>query len=131
GIGLEDNAVLRTVTLFSDSDSVGGDDVMNGGAGDDVMHGEVGNDTINGNDGNDLMIGELGSDIMDGGAGNDGMLGDKGTLAPDLQDGSTQKTLSDTPDKVVAVVRKAGSIVWSAALIDVAIGGNDVMTGGL
>jgi Ca2+-binding RTX toxin-like protein len=139
GVGLEDNAPIRSVTL-SEDDGTTGNDTMTGGTGDDQMWGENGDDNMAGNDGNDAMIGGLGADTMDGGAGNDGMLGDRGSLvdakgppnvAGDLLDGSNQQTIGAQDSKVSATIYLAGSILWSATPVETTSDGNDVMTGGL
>lgn len=130
GVGLEDNAVIRTIILV-DSDSVGGNDTMYGGAGDDIMHGELGNDVMYGGDGNDQMFGELGNDLMDGGNGNDCMLGDDGTIVGSIFSGTSQTTLTIPSNKVSAVVDVKGTIDWFVNLLNAAAGGNDTILGGL
>jgi Ca2+-binding RTX toxin-like protein len=129
-LGLQDNAVIRTVTLFADADLIGGNDTMNGGAGDDIMYGQVGVDSMLGGTDQDQMIGGVGSDLMDGQGGNDCLLGDKGTINPSIFDGSTQENISSQGHKVSAVINVAGKINWSVALIDSTIGGNDTINGG-
>ncbi|HEX5241768.1 MAG TPA: calcium-binding protein [Tepidisphaeraceae bacterium] len=130
GVGLEDNAVIRTIILV-DSDSVGGNDTMTGGTGDDIMHGELGNDVMYGGDGNDQMFGELGNDFMDGGAGNDCMLGDDGTIVGSIFNGASQTTLTVPGNKVSAVVDVKGTIDWMVNLLNASAGGNDTIIGGL
>lgn len=130
GVGLEDNAVIRTIILV-DSDLVGGNDTMYGGTGDDIMHGELGNDVMYGGDGNDQIFGELGNDFMDGGTGNDCMLGDDGTIVGSIFSGASQTTLTIPSNKVSAVVDVKGTIDWIVNLLNAAAGGNDTMMGGL
>jgi Ca2+-binding RTX toxin-like protein len=129
GKGAENNAPVRTVTPL-DLDTVGGADLLSGGADDDSMYGGLGNDTMAGNDGNDDMTGHLGDDSMDGGAGSDALLGDKGTILTDLLDGSTSTTLSPQGNFVSETVDTAGTLKRYVALDDETAGGNDVLTGG-
>ena len=83
GLGLENNAVVRTVTLL-DRDTIGAADVINGGNNDDTAFGGLGNDTVNGNDGDDDLTGNFGADRINGGSGDDGIVGDNGTIVDDL-----------------------------------------------
>lgn len=130
GVGLEDNAVIRNLTLL-DEDTIGGNDTMYGGAGDDIMHGGLGDDVMYGGDGNDQMYGELGSDYMDGGTGNDCMLGDKGIIVASIFSGSSQTTIAPPGNKISALINVAGTINYVVTLIDPTNGGNDTMLGGL
>ncbi|WP_411580213.1 DUF5801 repeats-in-toxin domain-containing protein [Aeromonas allosaccharophila] len=72
--------------LYGQEGTVGGNDILDGGAGDDILHGQGGND---------LLIGGLGSDTLIGGSGTDTFK----LLAGDA-DGSTDTitdfTLGDT-----------------------------------
>ena len=56
--------------------SVGGDDILYGGAGDDRLGGKGGNDTLYGDEGNDLLWGDDGDDFLRGGLGDDTLYGD-------------------------------------------------------
>ena len=82
------------VSISTDPASLGGDDVIYGGAGDDYILGQFGSDTIFGDAGDDDIIGGNnvetdqngalaydGGDAIDGGAGDDVILGDNGTIS--------------------------------------------------
>jgi|GEM_PF-6889927 len=56
--------------------SVGGDDIIFGGAGNDRIGGKGGNDQLFGEAGDDLIWGDDGDDILHGGLGNDTLTGD-------------------------------------------------------
>ena len=58
--------------------SVGGDDILFGGAGADRLGGKGGNDILYGGDDDDMLWGDDGDDLMYGGLGNDKLYGDKG-----------------------------------------------------
>ena len=51
--------------------TVGGNDLMRGGADHDSMHGEKGNDIMNGDGGGDYLFGDDGADVMWGGQGRE------------------------------------------------------------
>ena len=133
GLGLENNAVIRTVTLL-DNTTIGGNDTLIGGAGpdsgDDTMHGQFADDTMSGGDGHDDMTGGVGADTLDGGAGDDGILGDMGTITPDLLDGSTQEFISSQDKKVQATINTAGTRKRLVSLAASNLDGADVITGG-
>jgi Ca2+-binding RTX toxin-like protein len=130
-LGLQNGAPIRDVTLFADSDVIGGNDFMTGGAGDDTEHGEAGNDSVYGNDGDDDLYGELGADLIDGGAGDDAIVGDKGIIVDSILDGSTQETISGQGNKVSVVIDSAGTKLRTVTLLDAANGGNDSISGGI
>jgi Ca2+-binding RTX toxin-like protein len=130
-LGLQNNAPIRDVTLFADSDVIGGNDFMTGGLGDDTAHGEAGNDIINGNEGDDDLYGELGADQIDGGAGDDAIVGDKGLIVDSILDGSTQETISGQGNKVSVVIDSAGTKLRTVTLFDASNGGNDTAKGGV
>ncbi|MEG2889169.1 MAG: DUF5801 repeats-in-toxin domain-containing protein [Aeromonas sp.] len=74
--GLTPNQLLTELATnhasYAQEGTVGGDDILDGGAGNDILYGQGGNDTL---------IGGLGSDILTGGTGNDTfkwMAGDAG-----------------------------------------------------
>ncbi|WP_038130074.1 Ig-like domain-containing protein, partial [Vibrio fluvialis] len=71
---IKDNHELFNVA----GDSLGGDDILNGGDGNDILYGQGGNDTLNGGEGNDTLIGGYGNDILIGGYGNDILTGGDG-----------------------------------------------------
>ncbi|MDY7024401.1 MAG: calcium-binding protein, partial [Cyanobacteriota bacterium] len=56
--------------------TVGGDDIIFGGAGDDQIGGKAGNDELFGEQGNDQIWGDDGDDILNGGLGDDTLTGD-------------------------------------------------------
>jgi len=65
--------------LFADeTDIIGGDDTLIGGAGDDILYGQGGDDTLHGGAGNDILYGGSGNDTLIGGAGNDTLIGGAG-----------------------------------------------------
>lgn len=79
-------------TIYGDtndlSESLGGDDLIYGGAdgdliyaggGDDEAYGEAGNDQIYGGDGNDYLDGGAGNDTLRGEAGTDTLVGGEGS----------------------------------------------------
>ncbi len=104
----------------SQSDSVGGDDMLYGGGGVDWVFGGAGNDLVDGGTGEDVLFGDAGNDVVLGGAGKDVMNGDDGDLAVPLQ-GNDWLDGGDGDDSI-----------WGMAGADVLIGGkgNDTMYGG-
>lgn len=62
------NLVLQIVV---DRAQIGGDDVIDGGAGNDTIEGGFGDDTLSGGEGDDFIQGGVGDDTIDGGSGND------------------------------------------------------------
>ncbi|BEE21427.1 hypothetical protein VAWG007_15220 [Aeromonas enteropelogenes] len=64
--GLTSNQLLTELVTnhasYAQEGTVGGDDILDGGAGNDILYGQGGNDTL---------IGGLGSDTLTGGTGND------------------------------------------------------------
>ncbi len=56
--------------------SIGGDDIIRGGAGNDRIGGKAGNDFLYGDAGDDQIWGDDGDDLLRGGAGNDTLTGD-------------------------------------------------------
>ena len=129
GTGLENNAVIRVMTLSEDG--VAGADSLSGGTEDDTVHGQAGDDRIYGNDGNDDLYGELGADYMEGGAGDDGMVGDKGQIVGDLLDGSTATLISTNGKKASEVINVLGTRKRIVTLLDPVLGAADIMYGGL
>ncbi len=105
---------------MSQSDSVGGDDMLYGGGGVDWVFGGAGNDLVDGGIGDDVLFGDAGNDVVLGGAGKDVMNGDDGDLAVPLQ-GNDWLDGGDGDDSI-----------WGMAGADVLIGGkgNDTMYGG-
>jgi Ca2+-binding RTX toxin-like protein len=57
------------------SGSLGGDDILSGGAGNDRIYGGLGEDRIDGGLGNDILSGENGDDLILGGEGDDSIDG--------------------------------------------------------
>ncbi|CAA9429647.1 MAG: Alkaline phosphatase [uncultured Phycisphaerae bacterium] len=131
GVGPENGAAIRDVTLFNDLDTIGGNDAMAGGDGDDRMFGQLGDDAMNGNDGNDDLVGHLGADAMDGGAGDDALVGDKGWIVTDILDGSAARVIKEQGPRLFANIEVAGTLKRTVTLVDAAIGSGDVLTGGL
>ena len=66
------NATINT------SDTLSGNNLINGGGGNDILNGGSGNDTLNGHAGNDILNDGPGNDRMDGGTGDDTMTGGTG-----------------------------------------------------
>ncbi|MBH2032140.1 MAG: VCBS domain-containing protein, partial [Pseudomonadales bacterium] len=63
---------------FGQEGSVGGNDILSGGAGNDILYGQGGNDTLIGGTGDDLLIGGTGHDTfkwLAGDSGSDTVLG--------------------------------------------------------
>ncbi len=56
--------------------TVGGNDVIYGGAGDDFIGGKAGDDTLYGESGDDYIWGDHGDDLLRGGLGDDTLTGD-------------------------------------------------------
>ncbi|NEQ20818.1 MAG: phytase [Microcoleus sp. SIO2G3] len=56
--------------------SIGGDDILYGGAGNDQIGGKGGNDKLYGDAGDDKLWGDAGDDLLRGGLGNDILVGD-------------------------------------------------------
>ena len=56
--------------------TVGGDDIIYGGAGNDRIGGKAGNDSLYGDAGDDQIWGDAGNDLIRGGLGNDILVGD-------------------------------------------------------
>ncbi len=127
--GLQNNAIIRTVTLLDPG--IGAGDSLAGGDNDDSMWGQAGNDTMSGGNGDDDMIGNLGNDLMNGDAGDDGLLGDNGMIVDSLLDGSAAATISNQAGKVTADVYVAGTRMRTVTLFDADTGGNDTIFGGL
>ncbi|MGF1524669.1 MAG: alkaline phosphatase D family protein [Leptolyngbyaceae cyanobacterium] len=76
-LGGEGNDVLRgDRNQRQPGGTVGGDDVIAGGAGNDRIGGKAGNDTLLGNEGNDQLWGDDGDDVLRGGLGDDTLTGD-------------------------------------------------------
>lgn len=67
---------VRLQNGFDYYKDVGGDDVLDGGAGDDLVLGMLGNDTLIGGAGEDRLEGWEGDDQLFGGAGDDVLAGD-------------------------------------------------------
>ena len=80
-------ADFEVISIFTDSQSGAGADVIDAGAGDDLVLGQQGADIIHGRSGDDDLIGGHNvsgghdtGDMIDGGAGDDVVLGDNGTI---------------------------------------------------
>ena len=69
---------VRSQSSFDYYKDVGGDDVLDGGAGDDLVLGMLGDDTLIGGTGEDRLEGWEGDDQLFGGAENDVLAGDFG-----------------------------------------------------
>ena len=116
---LTDGIFNEARCFASRNPSVGGNDIILGGAGNDVVLGGAGNDLLQGNDGNDVLIGDmgvytestntvvltdltiggddtmlggLGDDRLWGGPGNDVMLGGLGQVICSLNPDGTVRT---------------------------------------
>ncbi|MGD2183817.1 choice-of-anchor I family protein [Lusitaniella coriacea] len=75
--GTDGNDVLRgDRDSRSAGGSIGGDDIIYGGAGRDRIGGKGGNDRLFGEEGNDKIWGDDGDDLLWGGLGNDILTGD-------------------------------------------------------
>ncbi|MEH2513014.1 Ca2+-binding RTX toxin-like protein [Nitrobacteraceae bacterium AZCC 1564] len=57
--------------IYMSGSTVGGDDVITGGAGNDTLDGGMGNDKVDGGDGNDTLFGGDDNDTLIGGTGSD------------------------------------------------------------
>jgi Ca2+-binding RTX toxin-like protein len=67
--------------------SIGGNDLLNGGADNDFIAGQAGRDTMYGESGEDQLVGGEGNDVIRGGTGNDSIAGGRGNDQVDGQDG--------------------------------------------
>lgn len=65
----------------SSGGTVGGDDIIYGGAGSDRIGGKAGDDTLKGGSGDDLIWGDDGDDLIYGGLGNDTLDGDASSVS--------------------------------------------------
>jgi Ca2+-binding RTX toxin-like protein len=115
---------------ISDSETVGGLDVIYGGAGEDWIFAGAGDDTVDGGEGDDVLIANAGNDAITGGAGNDYLGGDSveaalaGLAGDDFLDGG------DGDDEIVA---SAGNdVLYGGAGEDQLVGGegHDTLYGG-
>ncbi|MEL6939723.1 MAG: calcium-binding protein [Cyanobacteria bacterium J06598_1] len=79
----------------SAGNSVGGDDILFGGAGADRLGGKGGNDTLYGGDDDDMLWGDKGDDLMFGGLGNDTASGGQGADTFVLAAGEGTDTITD------------------------------------
>lgn len=71
-----DDVLRGDLNARSSGGSVGGDDLINGGAGNDRIGGKAGNDQLFGDEGDDQIWGDDGDDLLRGGLGNDTLTGD-------------------------------------------------------
>ena len=76
---------------------LGGDDMLNGGAGWDDLYGGSGADVLNGGAGDDDLEGDDGADTLDGGGGRDDLYGGPGADTLDGGDGHDAAFYSDSP----------------------------------
>jgi Ca2+-binding RTX toxin-like protein len=123
------------------ANDTGGGDRLHGEAGDDSVHGMSGNDFITGDGQDDHLFGESGDDWISGGTGDDGMLGDDGKILTS-RNGKTEPLYgitAATAQQVIEVkslqltqtINVTGLLKHAVDLEPFAIGGNDVMYGGL
>lgn len=102
--------IRRNITLIDET--LGGNDILVGGAGDDYLHGGAGNDKLSGDDGADALFGDAGDDQLAGGAGDDHLYGGSGN---DLLDGNAGADIvygGDGNDSLVADSRDDRLIDW-------------------
>ncbi|MBW4443333.1 MAG: DUF4347 domain-containing protein [Plectolyngbya sp. WJT66-NPBG17] len=116
------------LSIDTQANDGGGNDILYGDQGDDILLGQQGNDNLNGGTGEDDMIGGHnviggadGDDALDGGADADVMIGDNGTITRRLVNGAWQRYVAPFNSVIRDVVR----------FDDVdRIGGNDILWGG-
>jgi Ca2+-binding RTX toxin-like protein len=135
------NQALNTKVAGSNT-NIGGADILHGEGGDDVVYGETGNDTIFGDGQNDELYGNSGGDWISGGTGDDAILGDDGLI--EAQRNGSAETLyglaSQAQGGVSApgagggldwVTYPTGVLLYTTILSPYAVGGNDIIYGGL
>nr|WP_322744470.1 MULTISPECIES: calcium-binding protein [unclassified Coleofasciculus] len=71
-----DDVLRGDLNTRSPGGTIGGDDIIYGGAGNDRIGGKGGNDQLFGEAGDDQIWGDDGDDILRGGLGNDTLVGD-------------------------------------------------------
>jgi Ca2+-binding RTX toxin-like protein len=120
---------------------LGGNDVVHGERGDDIIHGETGNDILFGEGQDDQIIGGAGQDRIYGGAGEDSLLGDDGRFIIS-RNGLTEPLYGVTTVNAQTNLTLPGPFTgaWeyitgrlnsSVRLLSPALGGNDLIFGGL
>ncbi|NEQ87194.1 MAG: calcium-binding protein, partial [Moorea sp. SIO2I5] len=77
--GNGDDVLRGDFNSRSSDNTLGGDDVIYGGAGSDRIGGKAGNDSLFGQNGDDQIWGDAGDDLLRGGLGNDTLFGDNGS----------------------------------------------------
>src|SRR6185503_19090533 len=114
--------------------------LLRGEAGDDSVHGMSGNDFITGDGQDDHLLGESGDDWISGGAGDDAMLGDDGRVMTSRNGtaeplygiaATTQQVIEVKSLQLNATINVSGLLEHDVDLEPFAIGGADVMYGGL
>ena len=74
--GIGDDVLRGDNNSRSAGGSIGGDDLLFGGAGNDRIGGKGGNDSLYGESGDDILYGDAGDDLLYGGLGDDILYGD-------------------------------------------------------
>jgi Ca2+-binding RTX toxin-like protein len=110
--------------------AMGGDDVLDGGAGNDTLIGDSGNDSLTGGSGNDSLDGGTGNDTLIGGVGDDTLFGGVGDDSMDGGDGNDTLTGGTGNDTITGGI--GADNLDGGAGNDTLIGGagNDTLTGG-
>ncbi|MGH9278343.1 MAG: hypothetical protein ACRD12_09610, partial [Acidimicrobiales bacterium] len=98
-----DGRFVRTLAL-ADRSSIGGDDVILGGAGDDDAFGGLGDDRMHGGGGQDYLEGNQGGDIIDGSSGDDDIVGGTSPIGV----GGDEHAAGSTPDGADVIHGRAG-----------------------
>jgi Ca2+-binding RTX toxin-like protein len=129
-VGGDGDDVLRGDRNSRDAGgTVGGDDLIYGGAGNDRLGGKSGNDQLFGEDGDDQLWGDDGDDLLWGGKGNDTLTGDnksggKGSDIFVLAAGENTDTITDF-QKGIDKIGLYGNIGFS----DLTMTGNQIKLG--
>lgn len=120
--------------------TIGGADVLHGGAGNDEIYGGLGGDDLFGGSGQDTLIGGNGSDTLNGDEGNDTLLGGAGDDAlnggagDDFLDGGEGNNVLDGGGGNDEFVGYTGNDAFSGGEGDDKLsgtGGNDSLDGGV
>jgi len=122
--------------------TLGGNDIISGGAGNDFLSGDAGNDILRGgvgddellgddvgNEGDDILNGGDGDDILRGGAGNDFFVGIGGTDSIDGGEGNDTNSFQGIGFGVTATVNADGSGTASYGSVTETFVGIENLTG--